>query len=231
MRIGILGESNSGKSTLANFLVGVPTLPALPVANSRLPALLTYAPSPYVAALYESGERITLSASQRLPQGAIKRLEVGLPSAVLHSVEFLDFPGSANALVPAGGHEPAGHGMDGAIWATVATQAWRESERSHWLQLPQAIRSRSLLVVTFCDLIKAEEDVNRLHSRLAASARPYFREICFMAAGFEDPTVTAPMSQFLNAQIAILVQDFSSARLMKAAAIGRRLAESTLGRL
>jgi 50S ribosome-binding GTPase len=231
MRIGILGESNSGKSTLANFLVGVQTLPALPVANTRLPALLKYAPSPNVAALYESGERVTLSATQNLLQGPIKRLEVGLPSPILQSVEFLDLPGSANALMPASRHDPADHGMDGAIWATVATQAWRESERSHWLQLPKTIRSRSLLVVTFCDLINAEEDVNKLHARLDTSAKPHFREICFMAAGFDDPTLTASMNQFLNAQISVLAQEFSSARLVKAAAIGSRLAENTLGRL
>ena len=230
MRIGILGESNSGKSTLANFLVGVQTLPALPVANTRLPALLKFAPSPTVAVLCETGKRITLSDSENLPQGTIKRLEVGLPNPLLHSVEFLDLPGSANVLIQSR-RDPEEHGMDAAIWTTVATQAWRESERTRYLRLPEAVRKRSLLAVTFCDLINAEDDVNRLHARLAASAKPYFREICFLAAGYDDHNDTASMNQFFHTQIDLLVEEFSTARLVKAAGIGRRLAESTLGRL
>ena len=68
LRIGILGESNSGKSSLANLLVGVSTLPALPVANTRLPTLLMYARAPFVIGLYESGERSLVSANESYPQ-------------------------------------------------------------------------------------------------------------------------------------------------------------------
>ncbi len=107
LRIGILGESNSGKSSLANLLVGVSTLPALPVANTRLPTLLMYARAPFVVGLYETGERVALSASERYPQGILKRLEVGLPSNLLRSVEILDFPGAANVLLPISRQDPA----------------------------------------------------------------------------------------------------------------------------
>lgn len=229
LRIGILGESNSGKSSLANLLAGAAALPALPVANTRLPALLKYAPAPSVTVLYESGERITVSANENVPRGTVKRLEVGLPSSILRSVEFLDLPGSANVLFSAGHHNPVSYGIDAAIWTTAATQAWRESERSHWLQLPQAIRSRGLLAVTFCDMIKGESDLKRLHARLEASAKPYFREICFVAAAGED--AAAPSNTFLFRQIQSLAQEFSTARLSKATAIARRIAKNTLGKL
>ena len=231
LRIGILGESNSGKSSLANLLAGAAALPALPVANTRLPALLKYAPAPSVTVLYESGERITVSANENVPRGTVKRLEVGLPSSILRSVEFLDLPGSANVLFSAGHHNPVSYGIDAAIWTTAATQAWRESERSHWLQLPQAIRSRGLLAVTFCDMIKGESDLKRLHARLEASAKPYFREICFVAAAGEDAAATAPSNTFLFRQIQSLAQEFSTARLSKATAIARRIAKNTLGKL
>ena len=187
MRLGILGESNCGKSSLANLLVGVATLPALPVANTRLPTLLTYSPAPFVMALYETGERITLSASVAASRSAIKRLEVGLPAAILRSVEILDFPGAANVLLPVARQDPASYGVDAAIWATVATQAWRESERAHWLELPQEIRSHSLLAVTFCDVIAGENDLKRLQARLEQSARPHFRDICFVESARRRP--------------------------------------------
>src|SRR5215469_8787760 len=66
LRIGILGEAKSGKSSLANLLVGVSTVPAHAVENTRLPTLLKYAPAPSVTALLESGERITLPANDNI---------------------------------------------------------------------------------------------------------------------------------------------------------------------
>ena len=68
LRIGILGEANSGKSSLANLLAGVSALPADPVANTRLPALLKYAAKPSVTAIYESGERIAFPVRQNVAQ-------------------------------------------------------------------------------------------------------------------------------------------------------------------
>src|SRR5208283_3435970 len=60
-RLAILGEANSGKTSLANLIVGGMTLPALPVANTRLPTLLRYAPVPGAGAPYASGEKFPLS--------------------------------------------------------------------------------------------------------------------------------------------------------------------------
>ena len=159
LRIGILGEANSGKTSLANLLAGVSALPTAPVANTRLPALLKYAAKPSVTVLYESGERIAfpvrqnvaqvvaaiqdsggtscLPAGKSVPPSRVKILEVGLPSGILHSVEILDLPVGQLGL--------PGYGMDAAIWTTVATQAWCELERAQWTKLPQAIRSHGLL--------------------------------------------------------------------------------------
>ncbi len=232
MRLGILGESNCGKSSLANILVGMATLPALPVANTRLPTLLTYAPAPFVMAVYENGERITLSASAAAQRSAMKRLEVGLPASILRSVEILDFPGSANVLLPAVQHDPLGYGVDAAIWTTVATQAWRESERRYWLALPRAVRSRGVLAVTFCDMIGGgESDLKKLQARLDQSARPHFREICYMGAGDASPAAAASGEEALLGQVESLAREFVSARLEKASAIARRLASHALEKL
>ncbi len=64
LRIAILGESNSGKSSLANLVIGEMTLPALPVANTRLPTLLQYADVAFARALH-SERREVRAVSQR----------------------------------------------------------------------------------------------------------------------------------------------------------------------
>ena len=243
LRIGILGEANSGKSSLANLLAGVSALPADPVANTRLPALLKYAAKPSVTAIYESGERIAfpvrqnvaqvvaaiqdsggkgyLPAGKSVPPGRVKILEVGLPSDILHSVEILDLPAGHRGL--------PGYGMDAAIWTTVATQAWCESERAQWAKLPRSVRSHSLLAVTFCDLVAGRENsLKRLQARLETSAKPHFRGICFVANGDLDPAAAASRNKVLFVQIQFLAQQFAAERFGKAMAIAHRvLAKAT----
>ena len=246
LRIGILGEANSGKSSLANLLAGVSALPADPVANTRLPALLKYAPKPSVTVLYESGERIAfpvrqnvaqvvaaiqdsggksnLPAGKSVPPGSVKIVEVGLPSDILRSAEILDLPVGHRGL--------PGYGMDAAIWTTVATQAWRESERAQWTKLPQAVRSRSLLAVTFCDLVAGRENnLKRLQARLETSAKPHFRGICFVANGDLDPAAAASRNKVLSVQIQYLAQEFTAERVGKAMAIARRLMANAIAKL
>ena len=246
LRIGILGEANSGKSSLANLLVGVSVLPADPVANTRLPVLLTYSPKPSVAAIYESGERIAFPVSESVaqvvasfqeragennlpagkgaPSGKVKILVVGLPSEVLRTIEILD--------LPAGHWASPACNIDAAIWTTVATQAWRESERGQWAKLRHSVRSRSLLAVTFCDLVAGRENnLKRLQARLETSAKPHFRQICYVANGDEDPAAAAYKNKVLFAQVQYLAQEFAAERLGKAMAIARRVMTNAIAKL
>jgi hypothetical protein len=236
LRIGIVGETNSGKSSLANILAGVAIMPAHPVHNTGLPTLLKYASAPSVAIIYESGENIALPvkgdlaqlltslydcggnikppARKKRPAGAVKRLEVGLPRPILHSLEILDFPGCAGILSTARDDDPLAHDIDAAIWTTVATQAWRASEQRQWLDLPEAIRSRSLLAVTYCDQISGgKRDIGRLQNRLDASAMPYFRGICLVNARDADPAAAAAINESLFAHVERLTQDLPAERL------------------
>jgi Dynamin family len=233
LRLAILGESNSGKSSLANLLAGEATLPAMPIANTRLPTLLRYAPAAFACALYPGGARRTLSGSAKLPPGPMIRVEVGLPIETLKRIEILDFPGSANPLYPTDLLDVLRHGIDAAVWATVATQAWRETERIAWLALPKRVRSCGLLAVTHCDLIATEEDFRRLRARLKADAGPYFQEMSFVSAQHSTPE--APVEPLdaakLSGDIDRIAQAFLAGRLSKAVAITRRLAGQTLERI
>ena len=246
LRIGILGETNSGKSSLANLLAGVSALPADPVAHTALPALLKYASQPSVTAVYGNGQRIAfpvrqsvarvvasiqdssvksgLPAGGSVPPSDLKVLEVGLPSSMLRSVEILDLAAGSQGL--------QGYPIDAAIWTTVATQAWRETERAQWTKLPQAMRSRSLLAVTFSDLAAGKgNNLKRLQARLESSAKPHFRGICFVENGDEDPAAAAARNQVLFVQIQYLAQEFAAWRMGKAMEIARRVMAGAISKL
>jgi len=51
-RVAILGETNAGKSCLANALIGDETMPTLATANTRLPTLLRYARTPTIEVVH-----------------------------------------------------------------------------------------------------------------------------------------------------------------------------------
>ncbi len=229
LRIAILGESNSGKSTIANRIAGEAALPALPVANTRLPTLLIHAPAPYVEAVFASGERWAVGADSDIAGEDILRLEVGLPSEVLRNVEVLDFPGSANPLFYSDLLAVLRHNIDAAIWASVATQAWRETERLAWVGLPQRIRRRSILAVTHCDLIKSESDLVKLRARLDAVGQEYFSAVCFVAPpGAEG---ASPGEENLFSKIRELGDRFRDERVGKALTITRGIAGRALYQL
>lgn len=240
LRIAILGESNSGKSSIANVLTGSATLPALPVANTRLPTLLRYAPVPRVEAVRASGERLAVGASSRLDAGSIIRLEVGLPVDRLRHTELLDFPGSSDPLFGVQISTALKHHVDTAIWATIATQAWRETERAAWMTLPARMRRQGLLVVTHIDLLAAEDDFRKLRARLKPIGESHFSNFCFLstprALGKSDGTplsisIAESGASDLFALVDKLSDEFQMKRLVKAAELARRIAGRALAHI
>jgi hypothetical protein len=235
-RIGILGEANSGKSSIANLIVEGAMLPATPMANTRLPTLLYYAPAPNVEVLTQTGQRFPAATHPDIALSEIVRLDVGLPSRILSRIEIVDCPGSANPLfhaeVPAATHQ----GIHGAMWATVATQAWRETERLAWSALPARIKKRGILIVTHSDLIRSEDDARKLRHRLEPIAMKEFAGLCFVAkeaAGGHSPQKNQldEGRAGLVAQINQLASSFETERAHKVSRLVREIADCTLGKV
>lgn len=68
LRLAVLGESNAGKTTITNLIAGGIALPVLPVANTRLPTLLRYAPVPRIEALCEIPKELFLAEEEKALQ-------------------------------------------------------------------------------------------------------------------------------------------------------------------
>jgi hypothetical protein len=182
LRVAICGEINAGKSSLANLLAGIESLPTAITANTLIPTLLYYAVEPEVWAVQEDGRRERLRSNRSLPREAAHRIEVGLPSPRLAAMQVLDLPGFAGAWwwgAPV--FELATHQIDATIWCTVSTQAWKESERSAWSMLSRRLGARSLLVATHYDLLSKLEDRLKLMARLQYEVGTSFTSIVPLA--------------------------------------------------
>jgi hypothetical protein len=167
LRIAICGEINAGKSSLANLLAGIESLPTAVTINTLIPTLLYYAAQPEIWAVQRGGKRERLRGDRSQPgEVAPLRIEVGLPSPRLATMQILDLPGFTGSRWGTPVVELASHHVDATIWCTVSTQAWKESERSAWSMLSPRLSARSLLVATHTDLLHRPDDRQSLMTRL-----------------------------------------------------------------
>lgn len=181
LRLAIVGEFNAGKSSLANLLAGIDSLPTAVVSCTRIPTLLYYARKPQVWAVHLDRTRELLGVNRPELEQTIFRLEVGLPSSRLRVMQVLDLPGFANPGFFVSPDDLVPHNVDAVAWCTLGTQAWKETERSAWEQIPARLRGRGLLVVTHCDLLRRKSDTEKLMARLRSEAGLSFDAIVLLS--------------------------------------------------
>lgn len=162
--IVLLGESNAGKTTLANRLIGDGLLPTSVIANTRFPLLVRHDDCISVNAVTTACEFLPLDTGAMPDPARIAMIEVGLPSHHLLDYEILDTP--AEMPLSAIWELPRIGPLRLPVWCTNATQAWKESERRAWLAMGQARRRRGVLAVTRLDRVLDDEQRRRLTERL-----------------------------------------------------------------
>jgi hypothetical protein len=184
----VIGEFNSGKTSLVNALVGASVLPASFTTHTAYPTVVRFARRPSLSAEIAQRRRVPVGWDELdgAPSRHIHRLHVGMPLDRLRTLRAVDTPGLDLADdVLAARTLRACRSADAVIWCTPAMQAWKASEQQAWLALPEAVRARGILVVTFMDALRSPGDAGRLMARLNADAGPLFRNIA--ATSHEAP--------------------------------------------
>jgi hypothetical protein len=176
----VIGEFNSGKTSLVNALVGASVLPASFTTHTAYPTVVRFARRPSLSAEIAQRRRVAVAWDEidSAPPHQIHRLHVGMPLDRLRTLRAVDTPGLDLADdVLAARTLRACRSADAVIWCTPAMQAWKASEQQAWLALPKAVRARGILAVTFMDALRSPGDAARLIARLDADAGPLFRKI------------------------------------------------------
>jgi len=185
VRVAVIGEFNSGKTSLVNSLLGAPVLPTSFTKHTAYPTVVRFAAKPSLSAEIADRKRVPIAWNciDSAPAQHIYRLHVGVPLDRLKTLRATDTPGlglgdesrEARTL-------RACRSADTVIWCTPAMQAWKASEQRVWLSLPRALRRRGILAVTFMDAIRSKTDASRLMARLHGEAGQYFRKIVTVSA-------------------------------------------------
>lgn len=231
-RVAILGEINSGKTSVADLLLGAGLLPTSVVANTQVPVLIRYADATTLFAVTQNGrQRLTDYGPDELPSGLeLRSIEIGLPSDKLLDFQILDTPslGELDKIVA---------DAEIFIWCTVASRAWTESERAQWSALPQRCWRNGFLVATHVDSLQNAEDVTKIEQRLRAVTAPMFRDVVLVsAASASEEGAVGPVRQDGGAEALIervtaMADEITERRALKAEKIIRRLARLTFHNL
>lgn len=219
-RVAVLGEPNSGKTTLANAMLGDDLLATDVIQNTRAPVLVRHAARPSLALALADGRRqpIEPGSTRGLVIASSAAIEVGVPLprlAQAGGLEILDTPGLDIGAAEIDRDLTPWHQADVAIWCTIATQAWRASEVAAWLAL-QRPAATSLLAVTRADLLN-ETDRDKVLRRLTAEAGAKFAAIVLC----QGPTAGSAIAPGLDR----ILLERRQARCRKVATIVRRVAE------
>lgn len=226
LRVVILGEYNSGKTSVADLLIGNGLLPTSVVSNTRVPVLITHAASAAVFGIDRQGTRIRVDGDENDPLTDItfQALQIALPLERLRRYQILDTPSSGSPSAFVGD-------ADIVIWCTVSTRAWTESERATWLGLPKRFGRNALLVATHKDGLQTEEEILQVSSRLRSLTAGLFRDVVLVAAeNVEDGSAGFARdsgADVLRDAIERIANDIADRRTQKAEKIVRRLARLT----
>lgn len=193
-RIAVLGEFNSGKTTLVNAMLGADVFPAGFATRTELPTITRFAARPSFSITLGDGRRVPLAVEdlgRPLPAGA-RQVQSKLPLECLRHTTIVDAPALGVQGEAADRRTvEACRGADLVVWCTPAMQAWKHSEQLLWHALPAGLRKRGVLAVTFADLVTPESDLDRLLARLRADAGSHFADVIILAARprrTEEPT-------------------------------------------
>ena len=216
--IAVLGEFNSGKSSVANSLMGGEALPTSVIACTHVPIRAYYADQTVIT-ICQPGGSVSISVFET-PEitDVVERIEIGLPVAKLREYEIWDLPGITNANVADTQALLDKCSPDIAIWCTAATQAWTKSEATIWSNLSLVPGTHQILAVTFSDLIGSPSERSAVLDRLQELTGSDFSEIVMASAEVFDERQSWSVAEHLR--IAADVESFGLEAAVSHAALG-----------
>lgn len=215
-RIALLGEFSAGKSTLANVFFGRDMSPVQVTATQMPPVWYSLGPDGRSALTADDREvPVDSTDPDALAAAGATALKVSLEAEVLEFCDLIDMPGTSDPNLAMETWAAMMARVDGVIWLTPASQAWRQSEAALWDEVGADYADRSLLLVTRMDKIAEQRDRDRILARLRREVAGQFREVLGVSltdalrAGEDEARLEACGAAALVASLMALIEDLS----------------------
>ncbi|MBB96649.1 MAG: hypothetical protein CML68_18875 [Rhodobacteraceae bacterium] len=175
-RLMIAGEFSAGKTALINGLLGSRVLPSN-VTATALPPVWLVSGAPAQLAVDLGGKSREIDALTDAAVDDTHYCVMTCPSPFLDRFDLIDTPGNSDPNISSESWERMLDYADAVIWCTNATQAWRQSEKSVWCEMPDRLLAHATLLVTHADRITEDRSMQRVLRRMNRETGSYFSTI------------------------------------------------------
>ncbi len=180
--MALMGEFSSGKSTLLNLLMGQDILPTQVTATRMPPVWLSHGDAaPYRMDHDGTRHKVSLSNTGAIPITKTSYIRVFCKADILKRCDLIDTPGISDPNIKTSYWLRTIRYANAVMWCTHAGQAWRESERGAWEDLPKRLRETSILLVTRKDKITSDRDLLKIKRRLERETEHLFNARMFVS--------------------------------------------------
>lgn len=177
-RLALMGEFSAGKSTLTNLLVGRQILPTRVTATRLPPVWISYGEeAAFVVSNDGTQTAINPDDLAEVAMETTAMIRLFFPSDALTLCDLIDMPGISDPNMPAEVWQSLMPEVDGVIWCTHATQAWRQSEAAAWESIADGVSGPNLLLITHFDKLRSDRDRTRVNARVGKETDGLFDSI------------------------------------------------------
>lgn len=174
LRLVVGGEIRSGKSTVINAMLRDNVIPQFRGDQNRPVMVVRHRETPGLLVHYQDGSlRPYRSFADCGSLDGARLCEIDVYAPHLAAFEIVELPFYHDGHVTEETFE-AMSAADVFIWVTIASQAWRLSERAIVQRLPRALRARSVIVASRADKLTQSSDWDRISERLSIEAGEFF---------------------------------------------------------
>lgn len=182
-RLMVAGEFSAGKTKLINGLLGERILPSN-VTATALPPVWLIAGERFCMTVGLDGQTLEVASLDSVTVDDTRYCILSHPAPILEACDIIDTPGTSDPNIPTQSWEWMLDHADAVIWCTNATQAWRQSEKSVWNEMPDRLLFDATLLMTHADRLADERAGDRVLRRVRRDAEFYFKH--FLMASLLD---------------------------------------------
>nr|QGT50313.1 ATP-binding protein [uncultured Helicobacter sp.] len=206
MKIAIIGQFSSGKSTFLNALLGEEILPSGITPVTAKVCQISYGEEKALEIHYKNGRSIFkhisfLNEVSDLENAKISHYQLFLPLELLKTISFLDTPGfnsqnqsdtdTTNAVLEE---------VDGIIWLTLIDNVGKNSEKMILQEHIKRYASKSLCVLNQKDRLKHQSEIDTSLDYAKKAFAGLFEDVIAISAknALKAKQAESPLSQTLQ---------------------------------
>ncbi len=200
VRVALVGDSGSGKSSLTRLLVGRDLIPD-GVSGANAPSVVAvHGKAPAIVAGWWSGRRkpYPIDALNAALSERSDYVEFCFPLPILEQISFFDMPAATDPVEQKKRLAWLLKRADLVLWCKKAGEAWTKADTELWSLASPQLRGASLLIVTGMDRM-SHDKAQAAYERMEAEAEGQFAAVLPIAT--LEAIKSAPGGVIKNAEV------------------------------